>query len=131
MNKLKLFNYINYLFLIAFLLSVAVQFNDPDTLLWILIYGAAAAVCIFYILKKIPWFIPASVGFLALVWALLLLPDVIHASDSLNNTFSSWEMNGLEVEETREMFGLLIVTFWMFVLSVLIKKQPEAVKHTD
>ena len=36
----------NALALAAFLFSVAVQFNDPDPLRWVAVYGAAAIVCL-------------------------------------------------------------------------------------
>ena len=37
---------LNYVMAAAFIFSVIVQFNDPDPLLWMLIYGLAGAACV-------------------------------------------------------------------------------------
>ncbi len=40
------FKVANWLMIAAFLFSVAVQYNDPDPIRWMLVYGLAALACI-------------------------------------------------------------------------------------
>src|SRR5262245_48677716 len=74
LNHMKI---LNYLMTACFLFSVIVQYNDPDPLLWMLIYGCAGAACVLAILNRGNWIFPAAIGLAALVWALTLAPQVI------------------------------------------------------
>ncbi len=102
---------------VVFVFSVAVQYNDPDPIRWMTIYGLAALCCIWSFLGRLAWYFPAAVGVVALLWASLLAPSVI-GQTSFSEMFGSIGMINLAVEEAREMMGLLIVAFWMAVLAV-------------
>ena len=52
----------NWVMLAAFLFSVAVQYNDPDPIRWMLIYGLAALACILKLMGRLNWYLPAAVG---------------------------------------------------------------------
>lgn len=112
-----LWKVVNCLMTAAFLFSVVVQYNDPDPLLWMAIYGAAAIVCILTIKGRGWWPLPAAVGLIALVWALSYAPQVI-GKVRFGELFEAFEMKDERVEVAREMGGLLIVAFWMAVLMV-------------
>jgi hypothetical protein len=101
----------------AFLFSVAVQYNDPDPLRWMAIYGAAAAACILTLKGRGWWPLPAAIGVIALVWALGYAPQVI-GKVRFGELFEAFEMKDERVEVAREMGGLLIIAFWMAVLMV-------------
>jgi len=116
LTRTKLVDSVNYFFLLIFLLCVAVQYNDPDPFRWMAIYGAGAACCALFTVRKLPWYLAAAVGLVALIWAFLILPDVWGRSIPMKEVFSTIHMLSLGVEEVREMGGLLIVAFWMFVL---------------
>lgn len=101
--------------LLLFLFSVAVQWNDPDPIRWMAIYGAAAVGCILHLLgRNYPWYY-AIVGLIGLIWAALLAPRVI-GKVRFGELFEAFEMKDHRVEVAREFGGLLIVAFWMGLL---------------
>ena len=79
----------------------AVQYNDPDGLIWIAAYLYAAAVTIPPIRGRHTVF-PLLGLVIYLVWAITLIGSV--------------DAHWLEVEEARECLGLLIAALWMGVL---------------
>ena len=105
----------NAVFLLAFLLSAAVQYNDPDLLRWIAIYTAAAALCLARFLVPLPRWLPASLLAISLAWIGLLLPKVV-GQVSVGEVFESITMRTRAVEEAREIGGLLLVAAWSAVL---------------
>ena len=107
----------NFLMFVLFSLCILVQYNDPDSLIWMTMYGLAAIVCILAVLDKIHWSISIFPGILGLVWALTILPDVISNYSVTDNLFA-WQMNSLGVEKVRELGGLLIIISWMFILTL-------------
>ena len=112
---------LNSLMTAAFVFSVVVQYNDPDPIRWMLIYGAAAAACILSLRGKLRWTVPAAIGLVALVWAGSIAPRVI-GQVRFADMFQSFEMKDPMVEEAREMGGLLIVWAWMAVLVAVSRK---------
>jgi hypothetical protein len=119
----------NFVMAAAFLFSVAVQYNDPDPIRWALIYGLAAWACIASLRGRLRWPLPAAVGAVAFGWAAALAPHVIGRT-TFSALFESFHMINEVVEEAREMGGLLIVAFWMAVLTVAAcKSGPHAQKH--
>jgi hypothetical protein len=103
------------LFLLMFAFSVIVQLNDPDPLPWMAIYGAAAVACLLSILGRCPWWFPVLTGVVALAWAATIAPRVIGEVPFLD-MFAEFEMKDIGVEESREMYGLLLIGGWMAVL---------------
>ena len=112
----RIFIVANALLLLAFLFSVIVQYNDPDPVRWMLMYGAAALACVLAFLRRERWWSVAPVGVVALLWALSLTPGVVGRVPFLQ-MFSAWEMQNEGVELSREMYGLLIIFVWMTVLA--------------
>jgi hypothetical protein len=105
------------LFLALFILSVAVQVNDPDPLGWITIYGAAALVCGLSLRRRPQTLLPAIIAAVAVLWASTLSPRVVGHVPFLE-MFGAWEMRDIGIEESREMYGLLIVAGWMTLHSI-------------
>jgi hypothetical protein len=112
-----LFRIANWVMIAAFLFSVAVQYNDPDPVRWMLIYGLAALACNLKVRSRLRWYFPAAVGVTAFVWAASIAPRVI-GKTTFGEMFQAFEMINSVVEEAREMGGLLIVAAWMGVLVV-------------
>jgi hypothetical protein len=110
-----LLSFLNILFLIAFLSSAALQYNDPDALIWSGMYLAAASMCINHICTRQPWWLPSLLLVISLVWIGLLLPHII-GQVTAAEVFKSLSMQTQEVEEAREIGGLLIVAIWAVVL---------------
>ncbi len=107
----------NALMLLAFVFSVIVQFNDPDPLLWAAIYAAAAVACSLELRRRTPFTLPAAVAAVALAWAATLAPRVI-GRVPFASMFVEFEMANVAVEESREMYGLLLIALWMIAVAV-------------
>jgi hypothetical protein len=112
---MKLFNLLNYIFLALFVFSVLVQYNDPDPLVWMIIYGLAAVACVVAIKRPAHWQLPGVLLLGNLLWAASIAPRV-WGRVRFAELFEAWEMKDLRVEEAREFGGLLMVAAWMFVL---------------
>ena len=100
-----------------FAFAAAVQYNDPDPLRWMAIYGLAMLACGLSLTGGLPRLLPALLGLIALVWAGTLAPGVV-GRISVRELFQSYGMLTPAVEEGREMGGLLIVAVWMGVLTL-------------
>lgn len=108
----------NGLMAALFLIAVAVQYNDPDPLRWMAIYGLAALACLLTLRGRLPRLAPILIGLAALAWAATIAPGVV-GRVSVGDLFESYAMKSEPVEEAREMSGLLIVTVWMAVLTLV------------
>ena len=72
-----IFKGIGFLFTLLFGLGAAVQYNDPDSLAWIIIYLVAAIISLFFALNKLNIFIPLICGvacFIGFVYTLSTRP---------------------------------------------------------
>lgn len=96
-----------------FALSVYVQHNDPDPVLWMIIYAAAAVACLLAAAGKRSVVIPAVIGGTALVWALTLVPSALAFLRSDHEAVGFTMKTGDALEElARECGGLLLVFLW-------------------
>jgi hypothetical protein len=99
-----------------FLMSLVVQWNDPDPVRWMAIYGAALAVCLVVALRgRIVAGVPVLVAVIALLWSVATIASG-PAITAYSHVFDAWEMKSISVEEAREATGLLIVAVWMLVV---------------
>ena len=94
-----------------FLLSAAVQYNDPDPYAWMAVYTAAAAVCLVPVTSRyragVAWLL-ASVACFA---ALRIAPEAL-ALERVGDLTASMAASRPEVEAAREVLGLAIVSLW-------------------
>lgn len=102
---------VNLILAIMFVAFAFVQINDPDPVLWILIYGIMAVVCILAAFKmyyKIPLII-LLVGYS--VYCFILIPGFREwlAQEDRSVLFDDvMKMEYPYIEEAREFLGLLI-----------------------
>lgn len=108
---------VNGVFALMFGFSVVVQLNDPDPLAWVVVYGLATLACILAAAGRGHRALPALVALVALGWAATLTPRVVGRVEFLS-MFGAFEMESVAVEESREMYGLLMVAGWMAVLAL-------------
>lgn len=102
-----------------FALAVAVQYNDPDPVRWMAIYGAACAVTITAAVRGAALLAAsATVGVTALAWAVYWASTSQTSLGTYAHMFGAWEMKNEPIEIAREASGLLIVAVWMAVLTV-------------
>ena len=111
-----IFTALNTLFLMIYLLSAAVQYNDTDALPWVVIYLLAAGMCALQYRTPRQRLLPRALLMLCLIGIGMLLPDVV-GQTSLPEIFASISMQTQAVEEAREVGGLLLVAIWAAVLS--------------
>jgi uncharacterized membrane protein (DUF485 family) len=105
---------------VLFLISLGLQYNDPDPIQWMLIYGAAAAVSFLAPWRPIAKRLALTVFVVALAWFLLLLPEILGVL-SFSDLFLKMNEKGGAVEVGRESGGLAIVVTWM-LCCILIRR---------
>jgi hypothetical protein len=130
---MKIFNII---FIVLFVVSAGLQYNDPDPYLWVPIYLFAAWLCYLAVRKKYP----AVLYFIGLafysVYAILLLFDkngVLNwlTEHNAENIAQSMKATRPWIEAAREFFGLLIIIAVLMVNLIWMKKQKNAGGKTE
>ena len=106
---------VHVIFLAIFLLCIAVQYNDPDALLWMLIYGFAAVLTGLAIAGKTTFL--AIVGLAGYVGGFIVLIPGWDVDTFI--LLGELKMTSQNVEVAREAVGLLVCGVWMGVLSLL------------
>lgn len=109
-----LFKSFGLLFAILSIISAALQYNDPDPIIWILIWGTSAIISFLFVFNKISFIITMIVGFLSFMGFIYLYPS----------NFQGFNLNNGDIENVelgREAFGLLIIALAMFVFSLRIR----------
>jgi hypothetical protein len=97
-------------------LCVALQYNDPDPIRWMLIYGAGMVISVLLPMYRDAAKVGVLAGAAALVWTvMLLIPiwDKVSPSDA----FLKMSEKGGAVEELREAGGLAIEGMWLALAS--------------
>jgi hypothetical protein len=102
----------------GFLFSVIVQYNGPDPIRWMLIYGAACLCCVLFIPGKYIWPLFAVMTMLAAIPAAVMIPQVAGKA-AFGELFEAFEIRDARVEAAREMGGLLIAAAWLLVLTIV------------
>lgn len=101
----------NFILAVLFLLFAFVQINDPDPILWILIYGNMAALCVVAMYKKryVYWLLASTV--LYAIYASLLIGGAWEWLQSPDRSLLFDDLAKMQypyIEESREFLGLLI-----------------------
>jgi len=124
---IAVFRLLNGLMAVLFAVAVVVQFNDPDPLRWVAVYGAALTVSTLAAVRgRVPVVLPAAVGALALAWGLFLGESAGATLRTYQHMFDAWEMKSTSIEEAREATGLLIVFFWMAIVGLWSWLSPRS-----
>lgn len=99
---------------LLFLSFVAVQYNDPDPALWMVIYGLAALLCFLSAASKMP---------LGALW-LAALASVVGGIYMWPERYEGISIGGGDIrniEEARESLGLFLIAGALIALSLLDK----------
>jgi hypothetical protein len=112
---------VNFLLAVLFLLFAFVQINDPDPVLWILIYGAMAVFSVMAIFEFYPKKFLIGILVLYVAYSIAFVPGVIEWLGHENKSALFDEvakMEHLYIEESREFLGLMIcvsvLVFYLF-----------------
>lgn len=103
----------------VFIMAAVVQYNDPDMISWMGIYGAAAVASLLYVMGKNQRTFSILVLFVALIWAGFIVPEFFEGESFSFNTFNSVRMTNMEYETAREFGGLIVVAIWAGILAAL------------
>lgn len=121
----------NLLFAFLFLVSAALQYNDPDPWLWIPIYGYGMVLCFLAFRGKL--YPKAYLIGIALfsVYALYLLFTKDGVLDWMNehdaeNIAQTMKATKPWIEDTREFFGLLILVVVLLINYLAAKRTNGA-----
>lgn len=95
-----------------FALSVVVQWNDPDPLAWMAIYGLAAVMSGLAAAGRVPLAPNAMALAIFVALTLLWVPSLVGAR---SEAFTSFRMKASGDEEPREAVGLLLCAGWSAV----------------
>lgn len=102
---------------LVYLFCLAVQYNDPDRWRWAGLYGLAALCCWLAAKGRLARVMPLVLALGSLGWAGMLAARVSGKLPAWE-LLATFEMANLEVEEIREVVGLLLVGLWMAVLTL-------------
>jgi hypothetical protein len=102
---------VNLILAVMFLLFAFVQINDPDPVLWILIYGAMAVICILAAFRSYYSIVMIILAIALAAYSTILIPGVkewLSQPDRSMLFDDVAKMQHLYVEEAREFLGLMI-----------------------
>ena len=125
---MKIFNII---FIILFIVSAALQYNDPDPYVWIPIYLYAALLCYWATRKR---YNPALYVAGLVVYTGYAIYLFFNKTGVLNwvkehqaeNIVQTMKATKPWIEETREFFGLLIVIVVLIINMVWLRRSSKA-----
>lgn len=113
---------IGILLFLLFLSFAAMQYNDPDPALWMVIYVVAGIICVLAAFGKLPLIVMAIVCAACVIGAFIVWPE----------KYEGLEVGGGDIkniEEAREALGLLLIGVVMFFYAILpgrdIKETPK------
>lgn len=107
---------LGFLFTGLFALSAVLQYNDPDPILWVVIYGAATVVSILFALNRISAIVPLVLGVLGFIGFIYLYPSDFQGFDLNDGDIRTVELG-------REAFGLLIIALVFFFYAFRLKRK--------
>ena len=108
---------LNFIIAALFLLFAFVQVNDPDPILWIIIYGAMAVLAVLAMFNIYPRTIIIILLVVFIGYSLVYLPGVgewLSQENKLDLFDDVAKMNHMYIEEAREFLGL-----WMCILVLI------------
>lgn len=110
------FKGLGYVFALLFATGAALQYNDSDALVWIIIYVLAAFISLGFALNKIGPMLPLVSGVLSLIGFLYLYPSDFQGFDLKDGDIETVELG-------REAFGLLIIAVVMLLFGFRLKRK--------
>lgn len=116
---------VNFLLAAMFLVFAFVQVNDPDPIMWILIYGCMAVLCVLAIFNFYPRKVLIGVLILFVAYSTVFFSGVMVWLKSENKSAlfdDVAKMENLYIEESREFLGLFIC---IIVLTVFIIRSAK------
>jgi len=114
-----------YILGIIFTLFSIVQFNDPDAIIWIIIYLIPAIISFLFTHRRISPLVLLILGSAYLIGAIFIFPPSISDWLHTEEKAQSIEMTLPGIEEARESMGLFICFLAMFFYWFRSKKRTK------
>lgn len=117
---------VNFILAIMFLLFAFVQINDPDPVIWILIYGAMAVLCIMAIFEFYPTKFTIGLLVLYILYSIVYVPGVLEWLRQDNKAMLFDDVAKMQhpyVEEAREFLGLWICIIVLIVFVIRARRK--------
>ena len=97
-----------------FIWAAAVQYNDPDALLWYIFYGVAAIASLIFFLGRMKYILAAALCVIYLIGGLWLWPEKFEG-------VAIGDGDIVNIERAREALGMLIVAVVMLLFALRIR----------
>jgi len=108
---------------ILFILFAAVQFNDPDPIVWMIIYGTVAVISGFAVEGKYNKNVILTVIGICIVWMLTLVPGVVDwVEKGMPSITGSMKAESPHIEYLREFLGLFMAFMALIFHYIQAKK---------
>jgi hypothetical protein len=116
------FRWLAYVMVALLAISVVLQYNDPDPVRWMAIYGAGALISAVLPGRRAAALPGVLVGLVALAWAAYLVHRTWGAIELADLTGKMSEQGGA-VEEGREAGGLAIEAVWLLAAGAFRRRR--------
>lgn len=116
-------NWYHFIILFIFLLFAGVQFNDPDPLLWVLLYLQVAISSLFYITKKrVIWW--PVLGILSGIAGFIFLFPEFNAwiNEGMPTITGSMKAENPHIEFIREFFGYVLILLFSIYYFIKLRR---------
>ena len=112
--------------------SAAMQTNDPDPGLWIIVYLVLALTCVLAALWRVMLPLVGIAGITAFAWSASLFPGVMElfTNHSVGDLLTGMSPDRPYVEAARESLGLLIGALGMAYLAWQVAQTKRRGTHT-
>lgn len=121
---------VNFILAIMFLLFAFVQINDPDPVIWILIYGAMAVLSIMAIFEFYPTKFTIGLLVLYVLYSIVYIPGVMEWFRQENKAMLFDDVAKMQypyVEQAREFLGLVICIIVLIVFVIRARRKKISV----
>ncbi len=108
------FKILSVLFALLFLVSAGLQYNDPDPILWIIVWTSAAILSILFFFKMVSSLVLFIIGAVCFIGFLSLFPSNFQGFGLENGDINN-------VELAREAVGLLIISLVLFTYALRVR----------
>ncbi len=101
---------VNAILSVIFILFAAVQYNDPDPLMWMAIYGMVAVVCAFAIIQSYNKFVMIVGVAFCLIGTLYYFPGLMELfrEHEISDLTRKMKADQPFIEKSRESLGLFL-----------------------
>jgi len=95
-----LFKVLSFLFALLFIFSAVLQYNDPDPIIWIIIWSIAAIISLLFFFNKMSFLVPLTAGIASLIGFIYLYPPTFEGFSLESGDIKNVEEYGIKKQLT-------------------------------